>query len=544
MGVHAGLPVGAALLLLLLPLPEAPPCLADPAVQLPNSWRSPSSGDPEYSRDDFPRSFVFGAGTSAYQAEGAVDEDGRSPSIWDTYAHAELKCEMWDHMAGRPATAHVFAGMMLDGSTADVSADVYHKYKEDVNLMSETGLEAYRFSISWSRLIPNGRGAINPKGLMFYNNLINELVKHGIQPHVTLFHLDLPQALEDEYSGWLSPRIVDDFTAYADVCFREFGDRVSHWTTLNEPNIFAIASYDNGLWPPRRCSTPFGLFNCSAGNSTVEPYVVVHHSLLAHAAVVELYRAKYQAVQRGWVGINVYSFAFTPLTDSAADAEAAKRATEFMMGWIMEPLVSGDYPNVMKTIAGSKIPSFTERQKQQLKGAADFFGLNHYASSYIADDPDYPKSGLSDFNGDIHIKYAAAKNATPSAQFLPVDIPVDPPGLQKVLEYLKQEYGNPPIYIHENGYGTPSSITFNDTARIDTIKGYVRAVLAAMRNGSNARGYFIWSFVDVFEFLSGYQSRYGLYYVDFEDKDRKRQPKLSALWYRDFLMEKKQHMAT
>ncbi|EHA8589894.1 putative Beta-glucosidase 21 [Cocos nucifera] len=226
----------------------------------------------QYGREDFPQDFVFGAGTSAYQVEGAAAGDGRSPCIWDTFTHA---------------------GRMPDKSTGDVASDGYHKYEEDVKLMTETGLEAYRFSISWSRLLPNGRGALNPKGLDFYNNLINDLLKHGIQPHVTLYHLDLPQVLEDEYGGWLSPKIADDFTAYAEVCFREFGDRVSHWTTITEPNVMAIASYDTGTFPPGRCSYPFGI-NCTAGNSTTEPYIAVHNVLLAHASAVKLYRTKYQ----------------------------------------------------------------------------------------------------------------------------------------------------------------------------------------------------------------------------------------------------------
>ncbi|CAN6468865.1 unnamed protein product [Victoria cruziana] len=183
---------------------------------------------------------------------------------------------------------------MFDNSTADVSADQYHKYKEDVKLMHDMGLDAYRFSISWSRLIPGGRGAVNPKGLQYYNNLINELLKYGIEPHVTLHHLDLPQVLEDEYGGWLSERIVKDFTMYADVCFREFGDRVTYWGTMNEPNAFSMGAYDKGILPPLHCSSPYGLRNCSLGNSSTEPYVVTHNELLAHASVVNLYRQKYK----------------------------------------------------------------------------------------------------------------------------------------------------------------------------------------------------------------------------------------------------------
>jgi beta-glucosidase len=224
-------------------------------------------------RADFPPEFIFGAGSSAYQVEGAFAEDGRKPSIWDTFSHS---------------------GYSVDGATGDVTADQYHKYKEDVKLLQDMGVDAYRMSISWSRLIPDGRGAVNPKGLEYYNNLIDELLSHGIQPHVTIYHFDFPQALQDEYNGILSPRFVEDFTAYADVCFKNFGDRVKHWSTVNEPNIEPIGGYDQGILPPRRCSFPFGVLSCDNGNSTTEPYIVAHHLLLAHSSAVSLYREKYQ----------------------------------------------------------------------------------------------------------------------------------------------------------------------------------------------------------------------------------------------------------
>ncbi|KAE9610946.1 putative beta-glucosidase [Lupinus albus] len=229
------------------------------------------------SRDDFPPHFLFGASTSAYQVEGAANEDGRKPSIWDTFAHA--------------GNANLYPG------NADTGIDQYHKYKEDIQLMAKMGLDAYRFSISWSRLILDGKGPINPKGLQYYNNLINELISQGIQAHVTLVHFDLPQALEDEYEGWVSRRIVKDFTSYADVCFREFGDRVKYWTTVNEGNVFAVGGYDSGLIPPQRCSPSSAqslISNCSRGNSSTEPYLVAHHMLLAHATTANLYRKKYQ----------------------------------------------------------------------------------------------------------------------------------------------------------------------------------------------------------------------------------------------------------
>ncbi|XP_078447033.1 uncharacterized protein LOC144715907 [Wolffia australiana] len=470
----------------------------------------------DFSRVDFPPDFVFGAGTSAYQVEGAVDVDGKGLSIWDVFTHAGA------------------AGKMLDGSTGDVTADGYHHYNEDVKLMSETGLEGYRFSISWSRLIPNGRGAVNPKGLEYYNGLIDELVKHGIEPHVTLYHLDLPQALEDEYNGWLSPKIVDDFVAFADLCFREFGDRVSHWTTVNEANILSVSAYDLGAFAPGRCSHPFGFFNCSAGDSTLEPYIVLHNILLSHAAVVKLYRSKYQAIQKGMIGMNVYVFSFSPRTNSTDDQEATARAIDFYIGWVLEPLLFGDYPKRMKETVGFKLPHFTKTQSKSLKGSIDFIAINYYASVYVSNAP-FPKTRAQDYTGDMRALLSVSKDETPTAAFVPSSIPVDPIGLESFLLYLKERYGDLPIYIHENGFSTPYNVTVDDTGRTEALKTYIGGVLSSIRNGSTVRGYFVWSFLDVFEFLSGYKSRYGLYYVDFEDPDRPRKPKLSARWYRDFL---------
>ncbi|XVE73321.1 hypothetical protein DITRI_Ditri11bG0108300 [Diplodiscus trichospermus] len=250
----------------------------------------------KYSRYDFPPGFIFGSATTAYQVEGAASEDGRTPSIWDTFVHAGY----------------------ADGATGDVAVDQYHKYKEDVKLMAEMGLDAYRFSISWSRLIPNGRGSLNPKGIQYYNNLIDELISHGMQLHVSLNHADLPQALEDEYGGWINRKIVKDFTAYADVCFREFGDR---------------------------------------GNSSSEPYIAVHNILLAHASAARLYRRKYQEKQNGFIGISIYTLWAVPNTNSKKDAMAAQRMNEFYIGWIANPLVFGDYPDTMKKSVGSRIPT-------------------------------------------------------------------------------------------------------------------------------------------------------------------------------------------
>uniref|UniRef100_A0A2P2LXW5 Uncharacterized protein MANES_01G218200 n=1 Tax=Rhizophora mucronata TaxID=61149 RepID=A0A2P2LXW5_RHIMU len=404
--------------------------------------------------------------------------------------------------------------------------------QEDVKLMFETGLDAYKFSISWSRLIPNGRGPINPKGLEYYNNLINELLRHGIQPHVTLLNYDHPQALEDEYGAWVSRKIVKDFTAYADVCFREFGDRVSYWATINEPNIFATGGYDEGVTPPKRCSPPFG-FNCTTGNSTYEPYLAGHHMLLAHASAAKLYKRKYQGKQHGFIGLTIYSFWLNPLTNSTADLTAVQRAKDFFFGWSLDPLVFGDYPETMKKIVGSRLPSFTAFESQLVKGSFDFIGVVHYTAIYVKDKSNGPPLENRDFNADVGIEIVYSQDT--ASDF---GLPIRPWGLQRVLEYLKEAYGNPPVFVHENGQVSLQKSSLEDTSRVEYLHAYIGSVLDVIRNGATIRGYFVWSFMDVFELLSGYHATYGLYYVDMDDPDLKRQPKLSAHWYSQFLKGK------
>ncbi|KAL6619376.1 hypothetical protein ACP70R_034515 [Stipagrostis hirtigluma subsp. patula] len=483
-------------------------------------WHPKATAAPalNFTRQDFPRDFVFGASTSAYQYEGATDVDGRSPSIWDTFSHA---------------------GRIPDNSTGDLGAGGYYKYKEDAKLMVDTGLEAYRFSISWSRLIPSGRGLVNPKGLAYYNNLIDELIKQGIQLHVTLYHLDLPQILEDEYHGWLSPRVVTG-PAYADVCFREFGDRVKHWTTVNEPNAASYAGYDSGRFAPGRCSPPFGgLQDCAAGNSTVEPYVATHNFILAHASAVKLYKDKYQAKQKGFVGINVYTFWSYPFSSSPADIAAAQRARDFLIGWIVNPLVYGDYPEIMKKNVGSVLPSFTEEQSEMVLGSADFLGINHYTSTYVSDRSNNAEMGPRDFFDNMFAAFRSSRNDPPADRFTTYNgMPSHPQGLQCLLEYLRDTYKNIPVYVHENGYEQLSNESTYDAKRVEYLSGYIGSTLTALRNGANVKGYFIWSFLDLFELLAGYSSRYGLHHVDFQDPELPRKPKLSAQWYTKFLKNK------
>ncbi|KAK7277737.1 hypothetical protein RJT34_22752 [Clitoria ternatea] len=467
-----------------------------------------AAGADQYSRDDFPLDFVFGSATSAYQVEGAFNEDGRTPSIWDTFAHAGYAY----------------------GANGDVACDDYHKYKEDVQLMVDMGLEGYRFSISWSRLLPNGRGPINPKGLQYYNNLINELISNGIQPHVTLHNFDLPQALEDEYGGWVDRQIIRDFTNYADVCFREFGDRVLYWTTVNEPNVFALGGYDQGNSPPQRCSPPFCVTKSNRGNSTYEPYLAVHHILLAHSSAMKLYRRKYRDKQQGFVGISVYTFGVIPQTDTEKDKVATQRVCDFFIGWIVEPLLHGDYPNSMKANAGVRIPAFTNHESKLVKGSYDFIGIIHYTNANITDNSDILNNKLRDYTADMAAKIIFGLDFFSNEEYA-----ITPWGLQQQLNIFKSRYGNPPILIYENGQRTASNSSLQDVSRVKYLHRYIGAVLDALRNGSNIKGYFAWSFLDLFELLNGYRSSFGLYYVDRDDPELKRYPKLSAKWYKQFL---------
>ncbi|CAF2002656.1 unnamed protein product [Brassica oleracea var. botrytis] len=448
-----------------------------------------------YSRKDFPKGFSFGAGASAYQWEGAVDEDGRKPSVWDTFVHSHNQ------------------------DNGDITSDGYHKYKEDVQLMVETGLDAYRFSISWSRLIPS-KGPVNPKGLQFYKNFIELLVNHGIQPHVTLYHYDHPQYLENEYGGWLNRKSIEDFTDYADVCFREFGNHVKFWTTINEANIYTIGGYSDGLLPPGHCSSRS---KCSSGNSSTEPYIVGHNLLLAHASASRLYKQKYKDIQGGSVGFSVFTIGFTPSTSSTNDEIAVQRAKAFIFGWMLGPLTYGDYPDEMKRIVGSRLPVFTEEESALVKGSSDFVGVIHYLAASVTSVTHVKSQRDPGFFTDMGISMKVIGNYT-SFHYAIV-----PWAMEAVLEYIKESYGNPPVYILENG--TPMKQNLQDTPRIEFLHAYIGAVLNSITNGSDTRGYFVWSFMDLYELLSGYEYSFGLYFVNFSDPHRKRTPKLSAHWY-------------
>ncbi|KAG4385248.1 hypothetical protein GLYMA_12G054300v4 [Glycine max] len=478
--------------------------------------------DISLNRNSFPEGFIFGAGSSSYQFEGAAKEGGREPSVWDTFTHN-------------------YPAKIKDRSNGDVAIDSYHHYKEDVRMMKDMNLDSYRFSISWSRILPKGKlsGGINQEGINYYNNLINELIANGIQPLVTLFHWDLPQALEDEYGGFLSPRIVKDFRNYAELCFNEFGDRVKYWVTLNEPWSYSQHGYANGGMAPGRCSAWLNS-NCTGGDSATEPYLVTHHQLLAHAEAVRVYKTKYQASQKGSIGITLVANWFLPLKDTKSDQKAAERAIDFMYGWFMDPLTTGDYPKSMRSLVRTRLPKFTTEQSKLLIGSFDFIGLNYYSTTYASDAPQL-SNARPNYITDSLVTPAYERDGKPIGIKIASEwIYVYPRGIRDLLLYTKKKYNNPLIYITENGineYDEPTQSleeSLIDIFRIDYHYRHLFYLRSAIRNGANVKGYYVWSLFDNFEWSSGFTSRFGMTYVDYKN-DLKRYKKFSALWFRNFL---------
>ncbi len=452
----------------------------------------------------FPKDFIWGTATSSYQIEGAATEDGRAWSIWDAHAHTP--------------------GRTYNNAHADVACDHYHRFREDVQLMADMGLKAYRFSISWSRVQPDGQGDVNPKGIQFYSDLIDELLAHGITPWVTLYHWDLPLAIQMERDGWLNPEIADMFAQYADICFGHFGDRVKHWITLNEPWVVSILGFGEGVFAPGR-------------KSKNEPYLVAHQLLRAHGKAVLLYRKKYQAVQNGKIGITNNCDWREPLTNSRADRDAAQRSLEFFLGWFADPIYLGDYPQAMKDRVGARLPTLTPEDIALIHGSSDFFGLNHYTGSYAADvDPNENIRNEVYGNGGIFEDQYVQLSTDPQWKTTSMNWAILPWGCRKLIEWISQRYGNPPLYITENGCALDDQLEkgeVKDTVRKEYIESYLAACHQAIENGVNLKGYFVWSFMDNFEWALGYSKRFGIHYVDYDTLERT--PKHSALWYREVI---------
>lgn len=476
----------------------------------------------QINRASFPKGFVFGTASSAFQYEGAVKEDGRGPTVWDTFSHT--------------------FGKILDNSNADVAVDQYHRYTEDVQLMKDMGMDAYRFSIAWSRIFPNGTGQINQAGVDHYNKLIDAVLAKGIEPYVTLYHWDLPQALDDKYKGWLDRQIINDFATYAETCFQKFGDRVKHWITFNEPHTFTIQGYDVGLQAPGRCSILLHLF-CRAGNSATEPYIVAHNVLLTHSKVADIYRKKYKAKQGGSLGIAFDVIWYESVSNSTEDIEATQRAQDFQLGWFLDPLTFGDYPSSMRNRVGSRLPRFTNSEAALLKGSLDFVGINHYTTFYAQHNAtNLIGVVLNDSVADAGALTLPFKNGKPIADRAnSIWLYIVPRGMRSLMNYIKQKYGNPTVIITENGMDDPNNLltpikqALKDDKRIRYHNDYLTNLLAAIKeDGCNVKGYFVWSLLDNWEWAAGYTSRFGLYFVDYKD-NQKRYPKNSVQWFKNFL---------
>ncbi|KAG0605148.1 hypothetical protein M758_9G035200 [Ceratodon purpureus] len=460
-------------------------------------------------RSSFPLGFVFGSAGAAYQYEGAVDEDGRGPSIWDDFVR--------------------HPGHVKGNATGDTAVDQYHRFEEDIQILKDLNLDAYRFSISWSRILPVGRGHINWAGVAYYNRFINELIRQGIEPYVTLYHWDLPLALEAT-GGWLDPDIVSAYTEFTTLCFDVFGDRVKYWMTINEPHLFAKNGYENGIYAPGRCSAPFG--HCASGDSIAEPLIVVHNVLNAHALAVSIYRKEFRDLQKGFMGLVLDGMWFTPCRKTQEDQDAAQRANEYWTGWILDPIYLGDYPASMRKY-GVKLPTFTKEQSELLKNSVDFLGWNHYTSFFAT----YDKHSVE--NNDV--TWSAMCNGVLIGPQAALEwFHIYPSGMRDSLSWLRERYGNPPVYITENGFATNtndepwSSEHVQDYDRIKYHHDYMQSLLLAIQDGSDARGYFTWSFLDNFEWGEGYQTRFGFYQVDI-GRSLERRAKASAFWLTQIL---------
>jgi len=448
----------------------------------------------------FPRDFIWGATTSSYQIEGAWREGGKGLSIWDAFAHTP--------------------GKIKHNDNGDLACDHYHRFKEDVKLMAATGLQAYRFSIAWPRIQPAGRGEPNAEGLRFYSELIDTLLEHNITPWVTLYHWDLPLALQLEYDGWLNPRLADFFAEYAAICFAAFGDRVKHWLTLNEPWCCAFLGHGLGMHAPGRVSLD-------------EPYLAGHTLLLAHAAAVEKYRTQFQPHQKGRIAPVFNCDWREPLTGSDADRRAAQRAVEFFLGWFADPVFEGDYPAAMRERLGDRLPHFSDAEQASLKGSADFFGLNHYSTVYATDAPAATASGS---NSSVADDPAVRYSSDPAWEKTAMDWNVVPWGFRKLLQWIHERYDAPPIYVMENGCALPDVVEngeVHDNKRIAYLDGYLNAALEAIAANVDLKGYFVWSLLDNFEWAEGFSKRFGIYYVDFPSG--RRIPKASAKWYAEVI---------
>ena len=424
----------------------------------------------------FPADFAWGASTSSYQIEGAVEEDGRGKSIWDTFSHTP--------------------GRVKNGDTGDVACDHYHRWVEDVEWLARGGFNAYRFSTAWSRILPAGSGVVEQRGLDFYDRLVDGLLARNIAPWLCLYHWDLPQALQDQ-GGWLRRDNADHFTEYALVVGRRLGDRVKHWAMFNEPNIHALFGYGMGGHAP-------GLKGLTSF------LAATHHQNLAQGRALAALRAERADLKLGTV-INIVPV--RPSSDRKEDRLAVERFDAFWNGAFLNPLFKGTYPAV---VAAQMAPLIAADDLKAMRQPIDFFGLNYYAPAWVADAP--------------QSLFGAWFGATPPGmRFTAMGWPVDPSRLIDVLARFRDQYGNPEIHVTENGACYDDHFAADGTVHDDDRTAYLRDHIAAARralaDGVRLKGYFAWSLLDNFEWAEGFSRRFGLIHVDFSSQ--KRTPKTS-----------------
>ena len=446
----------------------------------------------------FPDGFVWGAATAAYQIEGAVRDDGRGPSIWDTFSRTP--------------------GRVYAGHTGDVACDHYHRYRDDVALMADLGLAAYRFSVAWPRVQPDGSGPVEPRGLDFYDRLVDELRGRGIAPLVTLYHWDLPQPLGDR-GGWTARETAERFAEYAGIVYARLGDRVPTWTTLNEPWCSAYLGYAAGIHAPGE-QDPAAAFRA------------VHHLLLGHGLAVRALRAAGAPT----VGITVNPAAVFPADpDSAADADAARLIDGLHNRIFLDPLLRGGYPADMREhMARFVETSFIGDGDEATIGAPiDLLGVNYYSPTYVAAGEGSTTGRAAAYPGTGHVAIQP-----PAGPVTDMGWAVEPDAFRRLLERLGHDYPGVPMMVTENGaaYATGpdgDGTRVPDADRVRYLDGHLRAVHAAVAAGVDLRGYFVWSLLDNFEWAEGYRKRFGVVHVDY--RTQRRTVKDSGLWYRDVI---------
>ena len=446
----------------------------------------------------FPDGFIWGAATAAYQIEGAARQDNRGPSIWDTFARTPGK---------------VFAG-----HTGDVACDHYHRYRDDVAMMADLGLRAYRFSIAWPRIQPDGTGPANPAGLDFYDRLVDELRGRGIEPLITLYHWDLPQPLEDR-GGWTARDTAEYFAEYAQIVHSRLGDRVTTWTSLNEPWCSAYLGYAAGIHAPGR-------------RDPAAAFTAVHHLLLAHGLATQALRSA-GATSLGIVLNPGTIFPADP--DSADDAAAARLVDGLHNRIFLDPLLRGEYPaDVLDHVRRFIDPSTYVRDGDDAIIAAptDLLGVNYYTPTYVAARPGAGGAPTHPGTDDVHF-------LPPREPVTDMGWAVEPDALRALLERIARDYPGTPLLITENGAAYPTGPAADDPTRVPDIDrvryldGHLRAAHRAIENGVDLRGYLVWSLMDNYEWAEGYRKRFGMVYVDYRTQERL--PKDSAHWYREVI---------